>query len=68
MVADYERFRDHQRHHQLGIHLVPLPRFAPGVIVLTGDPHLAANRAVRYPKTPAFQLYGFMPGRPAAFF
>src|ERR1039458_9360654 len=43
-------------------------QFAPGVIILTGDPHLAANRADRYPKTPAFQLYGFMPGRPAAFF
>src|ERR1017187_4512770 len=61
-------FRHHQRRHQLGIHLPTLPRFAPGVIILTGDPHLAAHRADRYPKTLAFQLYGFMPGWPAAFF
>src|ERR1017187_1110802 len=61
-------FRHHQRRHQLGIHLPTLPRLAPGVIILTGDPHLAANRTDRYPKTPAFQLYGLMPGWPAAFF
>src|ERR1017187_9032267 len=61
-------FLDHQRHHQLGIHPPTLPRLAPGVIILSGDPPRAAHRANLYPKTPAFQLYGFMPGWPTAFF
>jgi hypothetical protein len=61
-------FLHHQRHHLLGIHPATLPRLAPGVIILTRNPYLAANRADRYPKTPTFQLYGFMPGWPAAFF
>ena len=29
---------------------------------------LQVTAILQYPKTPAFQLYGFMPGRPAAFF
>src|ERR1035437_6995799 len=61
-------FRNHQRLYQLGIHLPTLPRLAPGVIVLSRNPHLPANRADRYPRMLAFQLYGFMPGWPAAFF
>ncbi len=60
-------FLQHQRHHQLGLHHAALP-LAPRVIILPGDPHPAAHPADAHPKLPAFQLYGFMPGGPAAFF
>ncbi len=60
----------HQRHHQLRhFHHAALPRLASRVIILPGDPHPAGTPpADAHPKLPAFQLYGFMPGGPAAFF
>src|SRR5580693_6528505 len=61
-------FLDHQRSHQTAIHSPALPRLAASVIVLPGDPHLAANCADANSKAPAFQLYGLMSGCPAAFF
>ncbi len=53
---------------RLGLHHAALPRLASRVIILPGDPHPAAHPADAHPKLPAFQLYGFMPGGPAAFF
>src|SRR6266568_5913226 len=61
-------FGHHQRHHQGRLHLPALPRLAPGVVVLTGNPHLAAYPTDRYPKAIALKRYGFMSGCPSAFF
>src|SRR6266849_5738832 len=58
----------HQRHHQAPVHLPALPGVAAGIIILAGDAQLAADSADGNAQAFPFQLYGFMPGWPAAFF